>query len=136
MIAAYANNTSSEQELIYEVTVGSTYSFTETIGLKVSGSAGIPFVTKGSVEISGEISATQAFQKQVRTSVSAIVQPGMLVVVYQAVLTQSVYYLLPLVPGANIFFWAVKNDIIETNSFEVDESPLPEKVDAALRAAA
>lgn len=133
ILAALINNTSSKQKLTYEKTVGSTIGFEETIGLKVSGSAGIPFVTKGSVEISGQIKASQAFQSLEKVTVTAWVEPEMTVIVHQAVLTEIVFYLVPL--GSRLWAWVNKTDIVDTNTFQLDESPITEELAAQIAAA-
>lgn len=133
ILAALINNTSSKQKLTYERTVGSTIGFEEKIGLKVSGSAGIPFVTKGSVEISGEISASQAFQSLEKATVTAWVLPETTVIVHQAVLTEIVFYLSPLSPS--VWVWVSKTDIVDTNTFKLDESPITKELAAQIAAA-
>lgn len=134
IISALVNNTSSKQKLTYEKTVGSTIGFEETIGLKVSGSAGIPFVTKGSVEISGEISASQAFQSTHKTTVTAWVLPRTTVIVHQAVLTEKVFHLIVL-PWSPMTYWHSQTDIVDTNTFKLDESPITKELAAQIAAA-
>ena len=119
-IGTHSNTTSSANDFTVIVTKGSQIGFSQTLGISVSGSAGIPFVAKGKVTVSGEIGFTQAFSSSVSQQVGVKVEPGKTVAVYEAEIQVQYYFLLDLMGKVEIL-QPYKADIISTGMTESAE---------------
>ncbi len=115
-IGTHSNTTSSANDFTVIVTKGSQIGFSQTLGISVSGSAGIPFVAKGKVTVSGEIGFTQAFSSSVTQQVGVKVEPGKTVSVYEVEIQVQYYYLMKFPPTNFEILQPFKADVISTGA--------------------